>query len=128
MSQITWDEFSKIEIRTGTIVEVRNFPEAIKPAYKMKVDMGEKVGIKTTSAQITNLYQKKDLLNKQVLVVINLPPKKIGPFTSECCTSPLVLLGRPGRHALVTGIAPVRTNHRVRQFPTRRAASHRRQP
>ena len=84
MPQITWEEFSKIDIRVGSIIEVCNFPEAIKPAYKMKVDMGEAIGIKTTSAQITDLYKKKDLLNKQVLVVINLPPKKIGPFTSEC--------------------------------------------
>ena len=84
MPQITWAEFSKIDIRIGSIIEVCNFPEAIKPAYKMKVDMGEAIGIKTTSAQITDLYKKKDLLNKQVLAVINLPPKKIGPFTSEC--------------------------------------------
>ena len=60
MPQITWAEFSKIDIRIGSIIEVCNFPEAIKPAYKMKVDMGEAIGIKTTSAQITDLYKKKD--------------------------------------------------------------------
>ena len=84
MNNITWEEFLKIEIRVGTIIEINDFPEAIKPAYKIKVDLGEEFGIKQSSAQITDLYSKEDLINKQVVVVVNFPPKKIGSFISEC--------------------------------------------
>ena len=84
MNNITWEEFLKVEIRVGTIIEINDFPEAIKPAYKIKVDLGEQFGIKQSSAQITDLYSKDDLINKQVVVVVNFPPKKIGSFTSEC--------------------------------------------
>ena len=71
-------------MRIGTIIKVNDFPEAIKPAYKIKVDLGDKIGIKQSSAQITSLYTKDELINKQVIVVVNLSPKKIGGFTSEC--------------------------------------------
>ena len=84
MKNITWEEFKKIEIRVGTIIEVNDFPEAIKPAYQITIDLGENIGIKHSSAQITDLYTKNDLINKQVLAVVNFSPKKIGPFTSEC--------------------------------------------
>ena len=84
MNNITWDEFKKVEIRVGTIIEVNDFPEAIKAAYQIKVDLGKKIGIKQSSAQITDLYSKNDLINKQVIVVVNFLPKKIGPFISEC--------------------------------------------
>ena len=84
MNNITWDEFKKVEIRVGTIIEVNDFPEAIKAAYQIKVDLGKKIGIKQSSAQITGLYSKNDLINKQVIVIVNFPPKKIGPFISEC--------------------------------------------
>ena len=84
MEKINWEEFKKIEIRVGTIIDVEKFPEANKPAYKLKVDLGKKIGIKKSSAQITNLYSKESLLGKQVMVVANLHTKKIGPFTSEC--------------------------------------------
>ena len=84
MNNITWDEFKKVEIRVGTIIEVNDFPEAIKTAYQIKVDLGKKIGIKQSSAQITDLYSKNDLINKQVIVVVNFSPKKIGPFISEC--------------------------------------------
>ena len=81
---IHWNDFKKIEIRVGTVVEVNNFPEAIKPAYQLKVDLGSEIGIKQSSAQITELYSIEDLLGRQVLVVVNLFPKRIGPFISDC--------------------------------------------
>ena len=84
MQNINWDDFKKIEIRVGTIIEVNDFPEAIKPAYQLKVDLGAEIGIKQSSAQITELYSIEDLLGRQVLVVVNLFPKKIGPFISDC--------------------------------------------
>ena len=84
MNNLTWEEFLKVEIRVGTIIEINDFPEAIKPAYKIKVDLGKQLGIKQSSAQITDLYSKNDLINKQVVVVVNFPPKKIGSFISEC--------------------------------------------
>jgi len=81
---ITWKDFEKIEMRVGTILEVSDFAEARKPAYKLKIDFGEKIGLKKSSAQITKHYQRKDLIGKQVVAVINFPPKQIGPFMSEC--------------------------------------------
>lgn len=83
MTQINWDDFEKVELRTGTIIGVDDFPEAIKPAYKITVDFGEKLGIKKSSAQLTDLYTKEELLGKQIVGVVNFPPKKIGPFVSE---------------------------------------------
>ena len=84
MVNITWDEFLKVEIRVGTIIKVADFPEARKPAYKVQVDLGKKIGIKRSRAQITDLYSKNDLIKKQVIVVVNFPTKKIGSFKSEC--------------------------------------------
>ena len=83
MTDISWEEVQMVEIRVGTIVEVQDFSDAIKPAYKLKVDLGEEIGIKQSSAQITDLYSKEDLIGKQIMVIANLSPKKIGPFTSE---------------------------------------------
>lgn len=82
MEEISWNDFEKVELRAGTILEVFDFPEARKPAYKLKVDFGE-FGIKTSSAQITKLYKKEELAGKQIIGVINFPKKQIGKFMSE---------------------------------------------
>lgn len=82
MQEISWTEFEKIELRAGTILEVLDFPEARKPAYKGKVDFGE-LGTKWSSAQITKHYTKKDLIGRQVVGVVNFPKKQIGKFMSE---------------------------------------------
>lgn len=80
---ITFEDFKKVDIRIGTIIEVSDFKKAKKPAYQIRIDFGT-LGIKKTSAQITYLYKKEDLLNKQVLAVINFKPKQIANFMSEC--------------------------------------------
>jgi tRNA-binding protein len=82
MQTITWQEFEKVELRVGTILQVLEFPEARKSAYKLQVDFGE-FGLKWTSAQITKLYQPEDLVGRQIVGVINFPPKQIGKFMSE---------------------------------------------
>lgn len=84
MENIEWDDFARVEIRVGTIVEVEDFPEARKPAYKLRVDFGAEIGLRKSSAQITDLYGKDDLLGTQVVAVVNFPPKQIGPMRSEC--------------------------------------------
>ena len=84
MSHIDWEDFQKVELRVGTIVDVQDFPEARKPAYKLQVDFGQEIGVKKSSAQITDLYTKEDLLGKQVMAVVNFPPKQVGPIMSEC--------------------------------------------
>jgi tRNA-binding protein len=80
---ITWDDFEKLDIRVGTIAEVTDFPKARKPSYQIKVDFGS-LGLKQSSAQITSLYTKEELIGKQVVAVVNFPPKQIANFFSEC--------------------------------------------
>ncbi|MFG0295755.1 MAG: tRNA-binding protein [Maioricimonas sp. JB045] len=83
MKTITWDEFEQVELRVGTIVDVADFPEARKPAWKITADFGEEFGRRVSSAQITDLYSKEDLLGRQIIGVVNFPPKQIGPVRSE---------------------------------------------
>ena len=97
---LSWEEFEKVEMRVGTIIEVNDFPKAKKPAYKLKIDFGE-FGIKNSSAQITKLYKKEDLLGKQIIAVVNFPPKQIANFISEC-----LVLGALGKDDEVTLLNP----------------------
>ncbi|ADR22127.1 tRNA-binding protein [Marivirga tractuosa] len=81
--EINWDDFSKIEMRVGTVVKAEEFPKAKKPAYKLQIDFGQ-LGMRKTSAQITNLYSLDDLPGKKIVAVVNFPPKQIANFMSEC--------------------------------------------
>lgn len=90
METIEWQDFEKVQLLIGRILEVEDFPEAKKAAYKLKIDLGPVVGIKQSSAQITKLYSKEQLIGKQVLCVVNFKSKKIGPFISEVLTTGIV--------------------------------------
>lgn len=86
MDLISWADFERVELRVGTILEVDDFPEARKPAYKLTIEFGE-FGVRRSSAQITDLYTKEELVGRQVLAVLNFPPKQIANFRSECLTT-----------------------------------------
>ncbi|HNP65395.1 MAG TPA: tRNA-binding protein [Woeseiaceae bacterium] len=81
---ITWDDFTKVEIRVGRVLSARPFPEARNPAYKLEIDFGDEIGTRKSSAQITDLYDIEDLPGRLVVAVVNFPPKQIGPMMSEC--------------------------------------------
>jgi tRNA-binding protein len=87
MEIITFEEFEKVELRVGTVVEASDFPEAKKPAIKMVIDFGPEIGIKKSSAQITTHYTPAELIGRQVVCVVNFKPRQIGPFMSECLTT-----------------------------------------
>ncbi len=97
----TIEDFQKLDIRVGKILEVNDFPEAKKPAYKLKIDFGPEIGIKNSSVQIVALYKKEELVGKLVMGVVNFPPRKIGPFESEVLT-----LGVPDNEGRVILIIP----------------------
>ena len=84
MKEITWAEFEAVELRVGTILSVDDFPEARKPAYRINIDFGPEIGIKKSSAQLTDIYSAQELVGKQVIGVVNFPTKQIGPMRSEC--------------------------------------------
>lgn len=83
METIAWDDFERVELRAGTVVEVADFPEARKPAYRVRVDFGPEIGVKECSAQVTVHYAKDELVGRQIVGVVNFPPKRIGPVRSE---------------------------------------------
>ena len=95
MNEITWDDFQKVQLRVGTILEVEEFPEARRPAWKLRVDFGDEIGVRRASAQITDLYEAGNLVGKQVIGVVNFPPKQIGPFMSECLITGFVTAEGP---------------------------------
>ena len=99
--QITIDDFLKVDIRVGVVVESEPFPEARKPAFKLRIDFGEKIGIRKTSAQITDLYSLEDLIGRRVAAVVNFPPRQIGPFMSE-----VLVLGFSDEEGRISLIAP----------------------
>ncbi|MEN8815543.1 MAG: tRNA-binding protein [Nonlabens sp.] len=98
--KLSWDDFEKVEMRVGTVLTVGDFPEAKKPAYQLQIDFGP-IGIKKTSAQITKRYDKKELVGKQVIAVVNFPKKQIANFMSEC-----LVLGIVGEDNDVTLLQP----------------------
>lgn len=103
MTTIDWTDFERVDIRVGTVVAAEPFPEARTPAYRLRVDFGPEVGEKKSSARITDLYAPKALVGRQVLAVVNFPPRQIGPMRSEC-----LVLGFPGADGAVVLAQPER--------------------
>ena len=100
---LSYSEFTRVDIRVGRIVEVLDFPEARKPAYKLRIDFGPEIGIRKSSAQATTHYTRSDLMHRLVVAVVNFPPKQIGPYMSEVLT-----LGVPDEEGGVVLLVPER--------------------
>lgn len=111
MAEITFEDFLKIDIRVGTIIQVDAFPKARKPAYQLYIDFGA-LGIKKSSAQITDLYSKDDLLNQQVTAVVNLKPRQIANFISECLV--LGVYNKEGAVVLLENASSIKNGEQVR--------------
>lgn len=105
MEEIAWEDFEKVELRVGRVVEADPFPEARKPAYVLRVDFGEEIGVLKSTAQLTDLYEPEDLMGRLVVGVVNFPPKQIGPHVSECLVTGFH--DEEGRVALCVPDAPV---------------------
>ena len=99
-NNLSWQEFERVEMRVGTIMEANDFPEARKPAYQLTIDFGSEIGVRKTSAQITKRYAKSDLIGRQIVSVVNFPKKQIGKFMSEC-----LVLGAVGEEGEVILLA-----------------------
>lgn len=108
---ISWQDFEKVEMRVGTILEVYDFPEARKPAFQLHIDFGETIGIRKTSAQITKRYSKEALIGRQIVAVVNFPKKQIGKFMSECLV--LGAVGDEGDVVLLATDATVANGLRI---------------
>lgn len=109
--QIDFSDFMKVDIRSGTVVDVQDFPEARKPALKLWIDFGPEIGVKKTSAQITQLHDRENLMGKRIAAVVNFPPRQVGPFMSEVLT--LGFHDENGHVALITPSFPVPNGARL---------------
>ena len=103
MTEISWEDFEKVDVRVGKVLEAEPFPEARKPTMKLSIDFGLEVGVKRTSAQLTAHYEPKEIVGKQVVAVVNFPPKRIAGFKSE-----VLVLGVPDEEGAVVLLAPDR--------------------